>query len=113
MESYLSLSDEELAACRKADLKRVRLGRFPFAGGIRYYVSRRMLTMSTSTMIESEKKLRQMSGELETLKKTGAITTTDPRHMKTCDIEAYLILLKRRGLKINTREKYIAVLKSY
>lgn len=113
MESYLGLSDEELTACRKADLKRVRLGRFPFAGGIRYYVSRRILTMSKSTMIESEKKLRQMSREFEELKSSGAVGTTDPRHMQTCDVEAYLILLKRRGLKANTREKYVAVLKSY
>lgn len=111
--SYIKTPANELAICRSADLRKVRLGRYPFTSGIKYYIARKGASLASSTLAESEKKLRKMGREFEELKRNNLVRTTDPRHIGRAEIDAYLIMLKKKGLQSNTRSRYVQILNGY
>ncbi len=76
-------------------------------------MARKQVAQSTTTIEENEKKLRNMALALESLKRSGAVRTTDPRHMNRRDVESYIIHLKKQDLKPVTRGKYLQTLKGY
>lgn len=96
-----------------ANLQKLKLGRYPWAAGIKYYISRRELYLSSSTLVENARKLRMLGDMLEDLKTQGRVKTTDPRHISRTDIEALLIEMKRKRLEISTKEKYLALVNAY
>lgn len=103
----------ERAELRSANLAKLKLGRYPWRAGIKYYVARREPYLSTSTIIEHERKLRMIGKVLEELKKQGIIKTTDPRSINLSDIEGYLLAVRKKSLEVSTREKYISIFNSY
>lgn len=104
---------EDGASLRAVDLKKVRLGRYPFKAGIKYFVARREPYLASSTLEENTRKLRYIGEMIEDLRERGCINTSDPRRIDKRCIEEILIILKEKRLEISTREKYLSILKSY
>lgn len=98
---------------RSADLKGLKLGRYPWRAGVKYFMAKREPYLSTSTVEENTRKLLMLGRILTNLKKEGMIKTTDPRSMIPSDIEGLLLWMKREELKITTREKYLSISNSY
>lgn len=109
----IEIAKQDGAKLRTADIKSVRLGRYPFAAGIKYHIARRAPYLSTSTIEENERKLRMMARIFEELKANGQIKNTDPRRISATDIEGFLLYMKEKKLATETREKYLAVLGTY
>lgn len=98
---------------RSADLSKVRLGRYPFAGGIQYYEARSAPYLSSYTLMEDLSKLRLFARTFEDLKARGKVVNTDPRRISRADVEGFMIWMRARDLRPSTREKYLKVLKKY
>jgi len=96
---------------RKADLSKVKLGRYPFRAGIKYYLAKREPFLNGDTPAEQERKLRQFATMFEELIEKNMISTTDPRHLKESDIEEFLILIKDNS--VSTQDSYVRVLNAY
>jgi len=78
------------------EVESLRLGRYPFAAGIKYYSEHmRGVWREETTRPEREKKLRQFGRIFENLKARGLASTTDPRHMNEQDIRSFVIELRR------------------
>lgn len=101
------------AELRSANLAKLKLGRYPWRAGIKYYIARREPYLSTSTITEHDRKLRMVGKELEGMKREGIVTTTDPRSIAPEDIEGYLLEMRKRNLEVSTREKYITIINGY
>lgn len=112
--SYYPLPVNLAAECRAADLRKVRLGRYPFRAGIKYYVARKEMQLSDSTIHEDERKLRYFAGILESLAAKKLIKTTDPRHLSSCDVIEW-ILYVRNATRISraTEGKYRQIMDRY
>ncbi|MBQ3736663.1 MAG: site-specific integrase [Candidatus Methanomethylophilaceae archaeon] len=104
---------EDGASLRAADLKKVRLGRYPFKAGIKYFVARRAPYLATSTLEENTRKLRYLADVIENMSERGMIASSDPRRIDRHCIEEVLLFLKGKHLEISTKEKYLSILKSY
>lgn len=104
---------ENSSSLRSADLRKVRLGRYPFKAGIKYYEAKKAPYLSTSTMIEVLGKLNYIGDIFFDLRKKGAVGTTDPRYITGADVEEFLLVMKRKQLEISTRKRYISTLNSY
>lgn len=98
---------------RSADLKSLKLGRYPWRAGVKYYIAKREPYLSSSTIEENTRKLLMLGRVLTELKIKKTVKTTDPRSMTAGDVEGMLIWMKREGLEISTREKYISITNSY
>ena len=96
-----------------ADPARVRLGSRPFKGGIIYYIVRNEAYISKSTIEENARKLYYFADVLLDLKQEGKVKTTDPRHMKRQEIEAFMVWIRRQDLQVSTRKKYISILDTF
>lgn len=73
------------------EVESLRLGRYPFAGGIPYYVSTRSgRWRGRTTRPEEERKLRQLDKMVRQLHADGKIKTMDPRHIDQEDVGAFL-----------------------
>jgi integrase len=91
----------------------LRLGRYPFAGGISHYLEKRFGTIAESTYREEERKLKYLSNVFENLKSQGKIESTDPRRIGRKDIQEFLFWMKRGGLDPTAQAKYIQYLNGY
>ncbi len=109
----MKYDSNELLKLRGKDLKNVILGRYPFQGGIKYYVAKRSPFLRPSTIGEEERKLRYFAKIFECLKKEGCVKSTDPRHISKNDIAAFFEWMENRGLDVVARQKYIQILKNY
>jgi integrase len=97
-------SDLEVAA--------LRLGRYPFAGGIKYYMERKRGVWKNDTTVPvRERDLRRIGNVLEDLKRRGKVATTDPRHMKEVDIRSFAVEIKH--LDPNTQALLLRLLNGY
>lgn len=96
---------------RRADLSKVKLGRYPFRAGIKYYLAKREALISGDTPREHERKLRQFAQIFEDLQTEGKVSTTDPRHITKEDIEEFVIRI--RNVCVTTQETYLRVLRAY
>jgi integrase len=86
------------------------LGRRPFSGALREYMDSRRGLIAESTYIENERKLRYLGKVLEELKSKGKLRTTDPRLLKTEDVQVFLQWMRERGLDPETKAKYLHLL---
>jgi len=100
-----------VADLRKADLSKVKLGRYPFRAGIKYYLAKREPFIGGDTPTEHERKLNMFATMFEELNKQGMVSTTDPRHLSEGDIEEFLILIKNKC--VTTQESYMKILNAY
>lgn len=98
---------------RSADLKSLKLGRYPWKAGVKYFITKREPFLSTSTIEENARKLRMIGDVFTNLKSKGIVGTTDPRSMTVGDVEGFLLWMKKQGLEISTREKYLSISNSY
>lgn len=98
---------------RSADLKGLKLGRYPWRAGVKYYIAKREPYLSSSTIDENTRKLLMLGRVLTDLKEDMMVKTTDPRSMSTGDVEGLLLWMKKEGLEISTREKYLSISNSY
>jgi integrase len=83
----------------KADIKEVdslRLGRYPFRGGIGPYIESRKGTWNQKTTAKEERrKLEQIGRTFEELKAQGRVSTTDPRRITRSDVQEFMIELRK------------------
>lgn len=100
----------EAARLRSTDLRRVRLGRYPFTAGIKYYLAKQEAFLAPSTLLEDEKKLRQFSKLFD---HTEHILKRDPRHIRSEEVEEFILWMRRRDLAVSTIEKNLDVLNRY
>ncbi|MGE0014742.1 MAG: tyrosine-type recombinase/integrase [Candidatus Methanomethylophilaceae archaeon] len=98
---------------RSADLKSLKLGRYPWKAGVKYFMIKREPFLSSSTIEENTRKLLMIGNVLTELKSKGIVGTTDPRSMTAGDVEGLLLWMKKHGLEISTREKYLSISNSY
>ena len=89
------------------------MGSRPFAYGIELYRDRMLAYMSDLTITENCRKLRYFSDIFLELKKSGRITTTDPRHMGCREIEAFMGVLRQKKISSVTKKSYLKVLSGY
>jgi len=100
----------------KTDMREVeglRLGRYPFAGAIPYYLERRVGIVMDSTYREEERKLKYLSRVFEDLKAQGKISSTDPRKISRKGIQEFLVWMKRTGLDPVAQAKYMQYLNNF
>lgn len=107
------MQTEDKSQMRRADLQTVRLGRYPFSAGIKYYEARREPYVAQTTLRENTRKLRYFARVFRQLKDMKKVKTTDPRHMKRPEMEEFAIWMRQRNLSHITRDKYSKILKSY
>lgn len=107
---YGALTDVEKAELRRADLKTVRLGRYPFRAAVKYYCAFQEGNLGPTTMEVDRRKLIQFSGVFEELKMNKRITSTDPRQFIQPHITEFTIWMKKRNLNLSTQEKYLQIL---
>ena len=100
-----------VADLRKADLSKVKLGRYPFRAGIKYYLAKREAFIGGDTPVEHERKLNLFATMFEGLYEREMISTTDPRHFSEGDIEEFLILIKSKS--VTTQVSYMNILNAY
>ncbi len=103
----------ECARLRAADPAKVRLGRYPFLAGIKYFVAKNEPYMSPTTIYENTKKLRYFAEVFERLKAEGALDTTDPRRFGELHFSEFFLWMRRKGLSVTTQTKYYQTLKTY
>lgn len=108
-----AMDPKQVLKMRDVNLSSVVLGRSPFLGGIKYYVTRRSAYMSESTIYEEERKLRQFAGVFKDLREKGLVDRMDPRHITKGDIAAFFEWMSSRSLDVTTKEKYIQTLDHY
>jgi Site-specific recombinase XerD len=107
------MDDKEKRKLRSSDLRKVVLGRYPFQGGIKYYVAKKGTYLSTTTIHEDERKLRYFARTFEELKGEGKVKSSDPRYISKEEIGAFFDWMGERGLDVVTREKYLQILERY
>ena len=74
----------------------LRLGRYPFAVGIPYFMEKKKGVWRGRTTPSTRKRdLELMAETMERLKAQGDVFTTDPRHMEESDVRAYADEIKR------------------
>ncbi|NLT37302.1 MAG: tyrosine-type recombinase/integrase [Methanomassiliicoccus sp.] len=107
---------------KRTDIKEVlslRLGRYPFRGGIDRYIESRKGSWNTKTTKKEERrKLEQIGKELEALKAQGRISTTDPRHLTRSDVQEYMVELRKvdpsfQNKQIGRLKRYMAFYKNH
>ncbi|MBM3301197.1 MAG: site-specific integrase, partial [Deltaproteobacteria bacterium] len=91
----------------------LRLGRYPFASAIPYYMDSRYGEYAETTFIETKRKLRYLAKVFEGLKQQGMVKSTDPRHIKRKEIQELLMWMKRKGLDPTAQAKLLTVLKGF
>ncbi|MCL2509692.1 MAG: tyrosine-type recombinase/integrase [Methanomassiliicoccaceae archaeon] len=91
----------------------IRLGRYPFAAGIKYYSEKKTIRFSETTIYNNTRKLNYFSDMLEQLKAAEKIRTTDPRHIGAREIEAFFRWMKLRKLNACSQGTYTKILKGY
>ncbi len=90
----------------------MRLGRYPFAAGIKYYMERKRGVWKADTTIPvRERDLHRMADIFEDLKARGKISTTDPRHLKEGEIRTYAVEIK--NLDPDTQALQLRLLNGY
>ena len=104
---------EELLKLRDKNLKNAVLGRYPFQGGIKYYVAKRSAFLRPSTISEEEKKLRYFAKVFEELKTNGLVQRTDPRYISGSDVAAFFEWMQKKDLDVVARQKYVQILNHY
>ena len=95
------------------ELSKVRLGRYPFAGGIKYYEEKKSIRYTKTTIVEDTRKLRYFARIFEGFKARGKIKTTDPRHLGPEAIEELYRWMKGGDLGNSTQGTYVRILKRY
>lgn len=106
----------------------LKLGRYPFAAGVRHHMEKRYGIISEKTYIEEERKLKMLAKVFEELKVEADLKdrqrlkahpedrirpfTTDPRHMGLREVQAFLAWMKRKGLDPTTQNSYLKYLKN-
>lgn len=96
------------------DRTKIRLGRYPFLAGIKYYSEKKSIRFTVTTITENVRKLRYFSRAFEGLKVSGKISTTDPRHMGPDEISAFFVwMIKDRKLGTGAQGTYTKILKRY
>jgi len=96
------------------ELSKVRLGRYPFVAGIKYYEEKKSIRLTKTTIKEWCRKLRYYARIMEGFKAAGKIDTTDPRHMGPEAIEEFYKWMKRDNpLSNSTQGSYVRILKNY
>jgi len=86
------------------------LGRRPFSGAVKEYMTSRKGIIAETTYVEEDRKLRYIERTLEQLRHEKKIRTTDPRLLQRTDIQAYLEWMKAKGLDPETKAKYLNLL---
>ncbi len=95
------------------EVRGMKLGRYPFAAGIKHYLERRYGVIAESTYKEEDRKLRYIAKVFRDLKDEGRIRTTDPRHIRRKELQEFLAWMKRDDLDPTTQAKYLQYLKNY
>lgn len=62
---------------RSADLKGLKLGRYPWRAGVKYYIAKREPYLSSSTIDENTRKLLMLGRVLTDLKEDMMVKTTE------------------------------------
>lgn len=97
---------------KKANLKSVNLGRYPFQASLKYYEPKLHSKLAPTTMTENLRKLVYFAKIFEKLKEKKLVDTTDPRNMSQYDIESFLDYMKENELAMSTMIKYTDILDS-
>ena len=109
----LNMDEKEKRKLRSSDLRKVVLGRYPFQGGIKYYVAKKGAYLSKTTLYEDERKLRYFAKVFEDLKGENRVKSSDPRYISKEDIGSFFDWMAAKGLDVTTKEKYVQILERY
>lgn len=100
------------ASSAEVEVESLRLGRYPFAGGIPHYVRTRSgRWRGRTTLQEEERKLYQLDMMFRELHAAGLVRTMDPRHIGEDDIGAFIKHMSRYDP--DTQRRHISRLNSY
>lgn len=89
-------AEERLGWTDSPEVGSMRLGRYPFAAGIKPFMESRKGTWDPETTApEEERKLRHIGKVFESMKAQGRVSTTDPRRIRRGDVQEYLLEIRQ------------------